>query len=307
MIEKAQEAIYSVSCKDIGKRIDQFLVQKSANFSRARIQALIRDGFVTVNNRVVKCSYKVRAQDNIRMIIPAEKPLELKPEKVDFEIIYEDMDIVVINKPAGVVIHPAPGHYEGTLVHGLIYRCKDLSGIGGILRPGIVHRLDKDTSGVMLVAKNDNAHQRLSEQFKEHKIVKEYWALVYGPIKEDEGKIELPIARHPIKRKKMTISDSGKMAVTVWKKISEIGRFVLVSVYPITGRTHQIRVHFSHIGYPIVGDSVYSRKKWDHVSRQMLHARRIVFQHPNTKKKMEFCAPLPEDMKDLFIELNKKM
>ncbi len=307
MVDKAREAIYSVSHEDVGKRIDQYLAGTDFQLSRARIQALIKEGLVTVNEKVVKCSYKLRLKDHIRVIIPPEKPLELEPEHVDFEIIYEDKDILIIDKPAGVVIHPAPGHYHGTLVHGLIYRCKDLVGIGGVLRPGIVHRLDKDTSGIMIVAKNELAHKSLVEQFKNYMVEKEYWALVHGPIKEKEGRIEFPIGRHPIKRKQMCVLETGKKAVTVWKKISDFGNSSLVAVFPKTGRTHQIRVHFSYIGHPVVGDSTYGKRKDFYSGRHMLHAKRLLFYHPRTGKKMEFCSFIPEDMKKIFVQLNEKL
>ena len=307
MKNKAREAVYSVSYEDIGKRIDQFLANTDFQLSRARVQALIREGLVTVNEKVVKCSYKLKLKDTIRVIVPPEKPLELEPEYVNFDVIYEDQDVLVIDKPAGLVIHPAPGHYHGTLVHGLIYRCEDLAGIGGVLRPGIVHRLDKDTSGIIIVAKNDFSHSSLVEQFKNCMIEKEYWALVHGPIKGEEGRIEFPIGRHPVKRKQMCVLDTGKKAITLWKKISDLSNISLVAVYPKTGRTHQIRVHFSYIGHPVVGDPVYGRKKDICASRQMLHAKRIIFYHPRTGKKMEFCAYVPKDMKKIFVELNKKL
>lgn len=308
MLEIACEATYYVSEKEKGKRLDRFLAEKDLSLSRTRIQTLIKNGYVRVNNEKTKCSYKVKLNDQIHLFVPIERPLELEPEYVNFDIIYEDSYVIIIDKPPGVVIHPAPGHYQSTLVHGLLYRCKDLSGIGGILRPGIVHRLDKDTSGIMLIAKNDIAHNSLTLQFKNGLIEKEYWALVHGPVKESKGIIDLPIARHPIKRKKMSVSESGKKAITIWRKISEFpGNFALLSVFPKTGRTHQIRVHLSHIGYPVVGDPVYGKRKTLPVSRQMLHAKRITFYHSQKKKKMEFSSYLPNDMKKLFIELNKKL
>lgn len=308
MIKIAQEATYNISYKDTGKRIDQFLAEKNSHLSRARIQTLIKDGFVRVNNKKTKCSYKVKLSDNVHLVLPSERPLELKAELVDFEVIYEDSYIIVIDKPAGIVIHPAPGHYQGTLVHGLLYKCKDLSGIGGVLRPGIVHRLDKDTSGIMLIAKDDFSHRYLMEQFKKGTVEKEYWALVHGPIRKDRGIIDLPIARHPVKRKQMCVSESGKRAVTVWKKLADLaGNIVLISANPKTGRTHQIRVHLSHLGYPILGDPVYGKKRSSFALRQMLHARRIAFQHPRTQKKMEFSTYIPEDMKTVFVRLNNEL
>lgn len=306
MLDIASEATYCVSENEKGERLDQFLVAKGTDLSRARIQTLIKDGYVKVNDRKVKCSYRVRYKDNVHLVIPVESSLEIKPEYVDFEIIYEDKYIVVIDKPPGLVIHPAPGHYQGTLVHGLLYRCKDLSGIGGVLRPGIVHRLDKDTSGIMLIAKNDFSHRFLTEQFKSGIIEKEYWALIYGYFERDMGIIDLPIARHPINRKKMSVSEGGKKAVTVWYKLSEFNQNItLVSIFPKTGRTHQIRVHMSHVGHPIVGDSVYGRKNDLYASRQMLHARRISFYHPVYKERIEFSSNLSEDIRKLLFKLNK--
>ena len=306
MLKIAQEATYNVSYKDTGKRLDQFLREKAFHLSRVRVQSLIRDGFVRVNNERVKCSYRVKSGDDVHVVIPLEKPLELRPESIDFEIIYEDSYIVVIDKPAGLVVHPAPGHYQGTLVQGLLYRLRDLSGIGGVLRPGIVHRLDKDTSGVMLVAKGDFSHSHLMRQFKKGIIEKEYWALVHGPLKKDEGVIDLPISRHPVKRKQMCVSESGKKAITIWRKISELSEGIaLISVNPKTGRTHQIRVHLSHIGYPILGDPVYGKRKEISSPRQMLHAKRIAFRHPKTEKKIELSAHVPLDMQMLLKELSK--
>jgi 23S rRNA pseudouridine1911/1915/1917 synthase len=234
-------------------------------------------------------------------------------------VIYEDASLIVIDKPPGVVIHPAPGHASGTLVHGLLHHCKDLSGIGGTLRPGIVHRLDKDTSGLMVVAKNDKVHSSLSLQFKSGDVRKQYMAIAHGIFENREGKIDLPISRHPVRRKEMSVSPSGgKRAITFWEKVEEMGgRFMLLAVRPRTGRTHQIRVHLSHSGHPIVGDTVYGPKKgwWrrqfpsevltQEIPRQMLHALRLGFSHPETGRFCEFQAPVPADMERCIEELKK--
>jgi 23S rRNA pseudouridine1911/1915/1917 synthase len=240
---------------------------------------------------------------------------------VTFELIYEDPWLIVGNKPPGVVVHPAPGHFTGTLVHGLLRHCTDLSGIGGVMRPGIVHRLDKDTSGLMVVAKNDAAHAFLSAQFKAGKVTKKYVALVHGIVKELKGEINLPIGRHPVRRKEMSVQPSkGRVAKTLWEKQAELaGLFSLLSVSPKTGRTHQIRVHLSHIGYPIVGDPVYGhRRSWwkkrfpedsglpGRIERQMLHAGTLGFAHPRGGDYREFTAPLPADM-ELVLEMLKRI
>jgi 23S rRNA pseudouridine1911/1915/1917 synthase len=269
---------------------------------------LIRRGCVHVNEGTVKPSYRLKGGDSIVLSLPPARPYHLKPESVQFDVVQEDSSLIVLNKPPGVVIHPAPGHYTGTLVHGLLKLCRDLSGIGGELRPGIVHRLDKDTSGVMVVAKNDAAHSFLSAQFKGKEVTKQYSAIVHGIPKGDQGIIDLPIARHPMRRKEMAVASSGgRRAITQWQKKEELsGSFSLLLVTPRTGRTHQIRVHLSHAGHPVVGDPVYGyRKTWwkkhfsesqDEVKRQMLHAGKIGFIHPTTRAYCEFSAPMPEDM-----------
>jgi len=244
-------------------------------------------------------------------LIPRASPHVLRPETVEFGIIYEDNSLIVLNKPAGLVVHPAAGHATGTLVHGLLQHCHDLSGIGGVLRPGIVHRLDKDTSGIMVATKSDRSHTFLASQFKSGEVKKQYIALVHGVIRGNEGKIELPIGRHPKKRKQMSVQPSGgRRALTLWQKIEEFhGEFSLLSVSIKTGRTHQIRVHLSHIGHPVAGDPVYGygQRWWKRhplykkgllpsIKRQMLHATSLGFVHPDSERYMEFEAPLPDDM-----------
>jgi len=295
-----------------GTRVDVFLCNSRVDLSRARIQSLIRDRHAEVNDRPSKPSYKLKAGDRVSLTIPPPTLPDLTPDEVEFQIIHEDSSLIVLSKPAGIVVHPAPGHSTGTLVHGLLKHCKDLSGIGGTLRPGIVHRLDKDTSGLMVAAKNDLTHASLAQQFKSGAVKKKYLALVHGQIKGEEGKIDLPIARHPSRRKEMAVVLSGgREALTWWQKLAEFQTgFSLLSVSIKTGRTHQIRVHLSHMGHPVAGDPVYGygpnwwKRRFPqkngpmlNLKRQMLHSKRLGFVHPENKNYMEFEAPLPDDMK----------
>jgi 23S rRNA pseudouridine1911/1915/1917 synthase len=316
----AREIFCSVSENEKDQRIDMFLASRERDLTRSRIQSLIKDQAVKVNGIPVKTSYRLKLDDKVHFIIPPAAPSEVRPEAVDFQIVYEDSWLLVIDKPAGLVVHPAPGHAGGTLVHGLLHRCKGLSGIGGVMRPGIVHRLDKDTSGLLVVAKNDSAHNILSSQFKQGGITKKYIALVHGAIPGEHGEIDLAISRHPIRRKEMAVSPSkGKRALTLWKKIEVIGcRFTLLSVTLKTGRTHQIRVHLSHLGFPILGDQVYGFRKgwWDKhcpealtivplLNRQMLHSTLLGFMHPETGKYVEFKSPVATDMEGIITGLKK--
>ncbi len=292
-------------------RLDVFLCSCPITLSRSRIKALIKSGDVKVNNFPSKPSHKLKSGDRVLLSLPAPTTQTLEPEAVEFGIIHEDECVVVVNKPAGLVVHPAPGHGTGTLVHGLLRHCGRLSGLGGPTRPGVVHRLDKDTSGLMVVAKTDGAHEFLAGQFKGGMVDKDYLALAHGMFKREEGAIELPISRHPKKRKKMSVAMSkGRYALTLWHKIEEFqSGFTLLSVSIKTGRTHQIRVHLSHEGHPIAGDPVYGYgKRWwkrhplykkhvlPSINRQMLHATRLRFIHPEQKEYVEFKAPLPDDM-----------
>lgn len=310
---------FSVNDTDKAQRLDAFLVLETKDLTRSRVQELIKTGFVRVNHHLSKSGYRLKTGDLVEVTLPPLQPLRLDPEPVAFELIYEDPWLIVVNKPPGVVVHPAPGHFTGTLVHGLLQHCKDLSGIGGVMRPGIVHRLDKDTSGLMVVAKNDAAHAFLSAQFKAGEVTKRYVALVHGIVKEERGEINLPIGRHPVRRKEMSIQPSkGRVAKTLWEKKEELaGLFSLLTVSPKTGRTHQIRVHLSHIGYPIVGDPVYGyRRSWwkkrfpeeagvlSRIERQMLHAGALGFVHPQGGGYREFKAPLPADM-EVVLEMLK--
>ena len=303
---------YYVSPRNQGDRLDIFLAGAAADISglsRARIKKLINDGFVQVDNRPAKPGLKLKNGQEVRLEIPEPVPTELIPDpEVRFEILHQDKDILVINKPAGLVVHPAAGHRTGTLVHGILAVCSDLAGVGGELRPGIVHRLDKDTSGVMVAAKTDLAHQVLVDQFKEGRIDKYYLAVCRGWPDSDLGLIDSPIGRHPVRRKEMsTRSRSGRAAVTKWEVVKRFGVGVsLLRLNILTGRTHQIRVHLASIGCPILGDKVYGvglswLKKGKSslkgmVKRQMLHSAKITFSHPVDGSRVSFEAPVPEDM-----------
>ena len=287
--------IINVSDEETGERIDSFLSGKT-DFTRTRIQQLIKDKNITVNGKPTKSSYKIEENDEIAIEVPEVETTEIKPENIKIDIVYEDSDIAVINKQAGMVVHPAHGHYSGTLVNALLYHIKDLSGINGEIRPGIVHRLDKDTSGLIVIAKNDKVHTALTEMFQEKKIKKTYLAILKGKLNKTEGKVVTQIGRDKNDRKKMTVIDDitkGKNAITNYKVVSQNNLFTLVKVNIKTGRTHQIRVHMRHLGYPILGDSVYGRK--DNEKRQMLHAYKLEFLHPVTGHQMEFTGEIPED------------
>jgi len=294
-----------------GTRLDVFLCNNSIGLSRSRIQSLIKEGHARVNGCASKASHKLKAGDQVLLAIPPPSEMILTPDDVEFQVVFEDEALIVLSKPAGVVVHPGPGHSTKTLVHGLLKHCKDLSGIGGTLRPGIVHRLDKNTSGLMVAAKNDLAHAALSGQFKGGRVQKEYLALVHGHLSGEKGEIALPIARHPVRRKEMAVVESGRHALSHWRNLMAFqSGFSLLSVSIKTGRTHQIRVHLSHIGHPVAGDPVYGYRRdrrrkpstgkaerLPDFGRQMLHASRLGFLHPVTQDYMEFESALPYDMK----------
>lgn len=288
------------------KRLDVYLTEKLKETSRSYIQKGIEEGWIKVNGKLSKPNYKVKKGDMVIAEIPEPKKYSIEPEPIPLDIIYEDKDIIIINKPRGMVVYPAPGNYSGTLVNALLYHTKDLSGINGILRPGIVHRLDKDTSGVMVVAKNDRAHRNLVVQFKEKKVKKTYLALVFGVIVEEKATIDAPIGRHPIKRTEMAVIEDGKKAVTHFKVLERFKDYTFLELNLETGRTHQIRVHMSFIGHPIVGDPIYSKKKNPfNIKGQALHSFRLGLWHPLTEKFMVFEAPLPEDFKQILEFLRK--
>ena len=294
---------------EIGKRIDAYLAQKAEDFSRVTIQRLIEEEKILVNNKKVKVSYKVQNEDSITIQEEEPKDIELKAQNIPIEVIYEDNDIIVVNKPKGMVVHPANGNPDGTLVNAIMAICKDsLSGIGGEIRPGIVHRLDKDTSGLLIVAKDDKSHINLSEQLKNHEVKKTYIALVRGVVKENEATINMPIGRSSKDRKKMAVTKSGKNAITHFKVLQRYDKYTLLEIVIETGRTHQIRVHLSEIGYPIIGDSVYSNGKneWN-IQGQCLHAKNLEFKHPKTNKIMELEAKLPEYFENIIKELESRV
>ena len=292
-----------------GKRIDSYISSINNDLSRSTVQRLIEEGNITVNSQKVKDSYKLKLNDEIEITIPEVKEIDLKAQDIPLEILYEDNDIIVVNKPKGMVVHPGNGNLDGTLVNAVMAICKDsLSGIGGELRPGIVHRLDKDTSGAIIVAKNDKAHIALSEALKNHEIKKTYIALVRGIIKENEATINMPIARSKNDRKKMAVDKNGKEAITHFKVLKRYdNKYTLLEINIETGRTHQIRVHLSNIGYPIVGDEVYSNGKneWQ-IKGQCLHAKSLDFKHPITGEKMHVEADLPEYFKKIIEELENQ-
>lgn len=291
-----------------GLRLDKALVLLLKDKSRSYILTLIDEGKCLVNNKPAKASQKVNLNDEISIEIPEAKPLEVKAEPIPLDIIYEDDDILIINKPQGLVVHPSLGHYEGTLVNAIMYHCDNLSGINGVMRPGIIHRIDKETSGLLCIAKNDNAHKFLSEQLKEHTMNREYIALCKGVIKEANGVIDLPIGRNKTDRKKMGVDKvNGKPAVTYFHVEERFLNHTLISCKLKTGRTHQIRVHMAYIGYPIEGDKVYSRRANKvYNDGQLLHAYRLTLIHPSTKKEMTFNAPLPKYFVDVIEELRNK-
>ncbi len=285
------------------QRIDVFISQKLNDISRNSVQKLIIDKNITVNEKEIKANYKVKIKDTIKIIIPPPEMLDVEAENIPLDIVYEDDDLALVNKPQGMVVHPAPGHYSGTLVNGLMYHLKNLSTINGVMRPGIVHRLDKNTSGLMLVAKNDKSHNFLAKCLKEHSINRIYYALVEGNIKEDEGEINAPLGRSEKDRKKRAVTTkNSKEAITNYWVVERYGKYTLMKLKLKTGRTHQIRVHMKHIGHPVVGDDVYGSKinKFG-LEGQLLHSKILGFVHPSSKKYMEFESELP----DYFLKVLK--
>lgn len=300
---------YIVEAEEQGKRLDMYISSKDEELTRTSAQRLIEQGDILVNNKKVKVAYKVSEGDIIAVEKQMPKEIEIKAQNIPVDIVYEDDDIIVVNKPKGMVVHPANGNPDGTLVNAVMSICKDsLSGIGGEIRPGIVHRLDKDTTGAIIVAKNDKAHIKLSEQLKNHEVKKTYLALVRGIIKENEATINMPIARSKKDRKKMDVDKNGKEAITHFKVLGRYkNKYTLLKINLETGRTHQIRVHLSYIGYPIIGDEVYSNGKneWD-VKGQCLHAWKLEFMHPITGKKISLEAEIPEYLKKIIKELKEE-
>lgn len=291
------------------ERLDVYLTAELPDLSRSRIQKLITDGKVTVSGKQVKANYKVQPGDFIEVLLPEPEPVEIVAEEIPLDILYEDEDVIVINKARGMVVHPAAGNYRGTLVNALLEHCDDLSGIGGEVRPGIVHRLDKDTSGVMVVAKSDRAHASLAKQIKDRTASRKYLAIVHGNVKADQGLIDAPIGRHPTDRKKMAVTFShSRDARTNFRVIERLGNYTLVECKLETGRTHQIRVHMSHIGHPVVGDPKYGpRTAHFAIDGQALHSAKLTFSHPVSGETMTFKAPLPGDMEEILAALRKRI
>ena len=288
---------FKISAEDEGKRIDTFLAQMAELPSRAFAQKLLKNGKVKVDHCAVKPSYLLRDGDEIEVEVEEPKPLELKAEDLPLTILYEDADLIVVNKPRGMVVHPAAGNSSGTLVNALLKHCHDLSGIGGVMRPGIVHRLDKDTSGALVVAKNDRTHLALSNQLKARQMSRIYVALVHGTLPAMKGEINAPIGRHPRQRKQMAVHPQGKPALTYYRVLASFGPYTLAQARLISGRTHQIRVHFKYIGHPVAGDPVYGQAKEPFaIGGQALHAAVLGFTHPRSGKDLRLVAPLPTDL-----------
>ncbi len=302
---------FRVLAQDSGKRLDVFLSQRDNSLTRSRVKRLIEQENVQVGGKKAKAGMRLKERDVVLLTVPTPQPLETQAEKLPLKILYEDSHIIVVDKAAGMVVHPAAGHFSGTLVNALLHHCPDLGGIGGVLRPGIVHRLDKDTSGVLVVAKNDVAHRGLAEQFKNHTPVRKYLGICFGQM-SDEGQMDASIGRHPVHRQKMsTRPRKGREARTLWKVLERFRHFNLVEFRLETGRTHQIRVHLSSLGHPILGDPIYGGRKrlpsiepvllrqgLEKMLRQALHAALLGFHHPVTGEKMEFFSPLPADMEE---------
>ncbi len=299
----------TVEPESAGMRIDAYLASVTDNsLSRTYIQKLMEQEQISVSGNVEKSKkYKVKAGDILELTIPEPESLDVSPENIPLDIVYEDEDVAVINKPKGMVVHPAPGNEHGTMVNALLYHCKDLSSIGGVIRPGIVHRIDKDTSGLIMIAKNDNAHISLTEQLKVHSITRVYNAIVFDNIKEDEGTVDAPIGRSPANRFKMAVVSDGRRAVTHYKVLERFGNFTYIEARLETGRTHQIRVHMAYIKHPLLGDGVYGpAKKLYGAESQTLHARVLGFVHPRTGEYMEFTSELPEQFQQILVKLRSR-
>ncbi|TMV46640.1 RluA family pseudouridine synthase [Paenibacillus mesophilus] len=302
--EQEQDGIqeWIVQPGEAGERIDKYVTESiEEQISRSQIQLWIKNGDVTVNGAAVKPNHKLAADDKVVLTIPEPVEVSIMPEPIPLDIVYEDSDVIVVNKPRGMVVHPAPGHYSGTLVNALLHQCKDLSGINGILRPGIVHRIDKDTSGLLMAAKNDKAHLSLAAQLKAHSVTRKYTAVVHGNVAHDQGTIDAPIGRDPSDRKKYMVTDkNSKHAVTHFIVLDRLAEYTVLQLKLETGRTHQIRVHMKYIDHPLVGDPMYGRSKGNPIEGQALHAQVLGFVHPSSGDYMEFEAALPDDMNHLL-------
>ncbi|WP_317855953.1 RluA family pseudouridine synthase [Chakrabartyella piscis] len=297
---------FYVEQEDVGTRIDVYLAENMEDLTRSALKKIIDDGNVTIGGKNIKSNYKLRVKDFIQVTVPEAVSVEILPEDIPLDILYEDEHLIVVNKPKGMVVHPAPGHYTGTLVNALLYHCGDeLSGINGEKRPGIVHRIDKDTTGVLMIAKTNMAHQSLAAQLAEHSITRKYYAVVFNGFQEDDGTVDQPIGRNPLDRKKMAITQKhSRHAVTHYKVVERMKNFTLIEAQLETGRTHQIRVHMTFIGHPLLGDLVYGPKKQPFkVEGQVLHAKVLGFVHPATGEYMEFEADLPESFQKVLERL----
>lgn len=306
----SEQYSFTADAQNAGIRLDRFLTDKIDNLTRSAIQKMIDDGEVSVNNKVIRKNYKCKPDDEIIITIPDAKPMEAEAENIAIDIVYEDNDLLVVNKPKGMVVHPANGNPDGTLVNALLYHCGDsLSGINGVIRPGIVHRIDKNTSGLLIVAKNDSAHLGLAEQIKNHSFTRAYEAVVYGNVREDKGTVNAPIGRSPRDRKKMAVTlKNSKPAVTHYEVIRRYGDFTHIRCILETGRTHQIRVHMASIGHPVAGDEVYGPKKViTELHGQCLHAKQIGFVHPGTSEWLEFESDLPEYFTEYLTKLDNRL
>ncbi len=299
----------TILCDAAGVRLDAFLPEQMPDLSRSAVQKLLESGDILVNGGPVKKNYRTRAGDEITVNLPDPEPVSIAPEEIPLDVRYEDDDVIVINKPKGLVVHPAPGHWSGTLVNALMYHCRDsLSGINGALRPGIVHRIDMDTSGLLIVAKNDFAHAALAEQLQDHSLSRVYEAIVVGNIREDSGTIDAPIGRHPVDRKRMAVTEkSSRPAVTHFQVIRRYGNYTHLRLRLETGRTHQIRVHLSWQNHPIVGDTVYGRGKALGLTSQCLHARELTFVHPRTGESVTVTSELPAYFQETLNKLGPEM
>ena len=297
-----------VEKENSGKRLDKYLNVIFPDFSRTKIQEIIKKSNIKVNQKEEKASYKVQTDDLIEITLEDVVPIDIIPENIPLNIVYEDSDVIVVNKPSGLIVHPSAGIYSGTLVNALLYHCKDLSGINGVQRPGIVHRIDKETSGLLMVAKNDKAHQSLSKQLQEHTVIRRYWALVHGVIPHDYGRIEAPIGRDKNDLKNMCCTDkNSKEAITNFKVLERFKKMTLVECRLETGRTHQIRVHMSYIGYPVYGDPQYGKRKDDTTYGQYLHAKTLGFIHPSTGEEIVFDSELPDYFNNKLNELREEI
>lgn len=300
----------SILCDADGIRLDSYLAEKLEKFSRNAVVSLIEDGNVKINGETVKKNRKTISGEVVELSVPDPRPLDVAAEDIPLDIVYEDECLLVVNKPKGMVVHPAAGNYDGTLVNALLFHCKDcLSGINGVMRPGIVHRIDKDTSGLLIVAKDNFSHKHLAQQIKEHSFTREYEAVVLGNIKDEHGTVNMPIGRHPVKRKQMAVTDrNSKNAVTHYSVIARYKGYTHIKLKLETGRTHQIRVHMAYLGHPVAGDTVYGgAKNTCGMSGQCLHARKIGFIHPKTGEYMEFTSPLPQYFTDFLSKLGEKL